>query len=56
MNFNIIDQNFMESIGSHVQVIHVDNIVEESLYQTTVMTSQSMIKKEQLRKCNTKDE
>ena len=56
MNFNIIDQNFMESMGSHVQVIHVDNIVDESLYQTTVMTSQSMIKKEQLRKCHSKDE
>ena len=56
MNFNIIDQNYMESLGPHVQVIHVDNIIDESLHQTTVITTASMIKREQLRKCYSKDE
>lgn len=56
MNFNIIDQTFMESLGPHVQVIHVDNIIDENLHQTTVITSASMIKREQLRKCYSKDE
>jgi len=56
MNFNIIDQTFMESMGSNVQVILIDNIIDESLHQITVISSASILKRELLRKCYTKEE
>ncbi len=46
----------METLGQDVKVIHVDNIIDENLHQTVVITTASMLKREQLRKCYSKDE
>lgn len=55
MYFNIIDESIMETMPN-VQITHIDNIIDESMYQTVISSSASIYKKEMLRKCPTKEE
>ena len=55
MYFNIIDESIMENIPN-VQITHIDNIIDESMYQTVISSSASIYKKEMLRKCISKEE
>ena len=55
MYFNVLDQNIMESF-TNVQVIHIDNIIDENMYQTVISSTTSIYKKEMLRRCSSKEE
>jgi hypothetical protein len=55
MYFNILDETIMENIPN-VQITHIDNIIEDSMYQTVISSSASIYKKEMLRKCQSKEE
>ena len=55
MFFNVLDQNIMESF-TNVQVIHIDNIIDENMYQTVISSTTSIYKKEMLRRCSSKEE
>ncbi len=55
MYFNIIDESILEAMPN-VQIIHIDNIIDESMYQTVISSSASIYKKEMLRKCPSKEE
>ena len=55
MYFNIIDESIMENIPN-VQIIHIENIIDESMYQPVISSNASIYKKEMLRRCSSMDE
>ena len=55
MYFNIIDESIMETLPN-VQITHINNIIDESMYQTVISSTTSIYKKEMFRKCTSKEE
>lgn len=55
MYFNVIDEFIMEEIPN-VNIIKIENIIDESMYQPVITSASSIYKKEWLRRCSSREE